>query len=60
MEKEINVLDEKSEYDYDKLLKKLKLVRNGFITTGKYGMPIIKNKILIWIKLIYGTSRKLN
>ena len=35
MEKEIDILDEKSEYDYDKLLKKLKLVRNGFKTTGK-------------------------
>ena len=44
MEKETNVLDEKSEYDYDKLLKKLKLVRNGFKTTGKYGMPIIKKQ----------------
>ncbi|MBR6778590.1 MAG: DUF4417 domain-containing protein [Clostridia bacterium] len=54
MDKEINVLDEKSEYDYDKLLKKLKLVRNGFKTTGKYGMPIIKkqdidlDKIDLW------------
>lgn len=35
---------ETSEYQEDKFLKKLKLVRNEFKTVGKYGMPIIKKQ----------------
>ncbi len=44
----------KSIYDYDKMLKKLKLVRNEFKTVGKYGIPLIKkqnidiDKIDLW------------
>ena len=45
---------ETSEYQEDKLFKKLKLVRNEFKTVGKYGMPVIKkqeidlDKIDLW------------
>ncbi len=43
-----------SEYKEEKLLKKLKLVRNEFTTVGKYDMPLIKkqninlDKIDLW------------
>lgn len=46
--------EKKSIYDYDKMLKKLKLVRNEFKTVGKYGIPLIKkqnidiDKIDLW------------
>ncbi|MGN1222812.1 MAG: DUF4417 domain-containing protein [Christensenellales bacterium] len=49
-----NLTQEKTEYDNEKLLKKLKLVRNEFKTVGKYGMPLIKkqeidlDKIDLW------------
>lgn len=45
---------EKTEYDYDKTLKKQKIARNEFKTAGKYNMPIIKkqkidlDKIDLW------------
>lgn len=39
-----NLIQEKTEYDGEKLVKKLKLVRNEFITVGKYGMPLIKKQ----------------
>lgn len=45
---------ELTQYEEDKLLKKLKLVRKEFKTVGKYGMPIIKkqeielDKIELW------------
>ena len=39
-----NLIQEKTEYDKEKLAKKLKLVRNEFITVGKYGMPLIKKQ----------------
>lgn len=48
------IIDEESDYEGDKLLKKLKIVRNEFKTIGKYGMPLIKkqnidiNKINLW------------
>ena len=35
-----NLTKEKSEYDKEKLEKKLKLVRSEFKTVGKYGMAI--------------------
>ncbi len=37
-----NLTQEKTEYEKEKLTKKLKLVRNKFKTTSKYGMPLIK------------------
>ncbi len=49
-----NLTQEKTEYEQEKLLKKLKLVRNEFKTVGKYGMPLIKrqnidlDKIELW------------
>lgn len=49
-EKDIEI----SEYQKDKLLKKLKLVRNEFKTVGEYGIPIIRkqeidlDKIDLW------------
>ena len=49
-----NSTQEKTEYEQEKLLKKLKLVRNEFKTIGKYGMPLIKkqdidlDKIELW------------
>lgn len=49
-----NLTQEKTEYQQEKLLKKLKLVRNEFKTVGKYGMPLIKkqgidlDKIELW------------
>lgn len=39
-----NLTQEKTEYDKEKLEKKLKLVRNEFATVGKYGMPLIKKQ----------------
>lgn len=45
---------ETSDYNKEKLLKKLKLVRNEFKLVGKYGMPFIRkqnidvNKIDLW------------
>lgn len=48
------IQDEQSAYQEDKLLKKLKLVRNEFKTVGKYGMPVIRkqeidlDKIDLW------------
>lgn len=39
-----NLTQEKTEYEKDKLMKKLKLVRNEFKTVGKYGMPLIKRQ----------------
>ena len=48
------LIEEKTEYDKEKLEKKLKLVRNEFTTAGKYGMPLIKkqkidlDKIELW------------
>ncbi|MEG1752224.1 MAG: DUF4417 domain-containing protein [Clostridia bacterium] len=48
------IIAETSEYDNEKLLKKLKIVRNEFKSVGKYGMPLIKkqnidvNKIDLW------------
>ena len=48
------VIQEKTEYEEEKLLKKLKLVRNEFKIVGKYGMPLIKkqkidlDKIDLW------------
>ena len=38
------LIEEKTEYDKEKLSKKLKLVRNEFTTVGKYGMPLIKKQ----------------
>lgn len=49
-----NLIQEKTEYEREKLTKKLKLVRNEFKTVGKYNMPLIKkqeidlNKIDLW------------
>ena len=49
-----NLIQEKTEYDKEKLTKKLKLVRNEFTTVGKYNMPLIKkqdidlDKIDLW------------
>lgn len=49
-----NLTQEKTEYEQEKLLKKLKLVRNEFKTVGKYGIPLIKkqnidlDKIELW------------
>ena len=49
-----NTIQEKTEYESEKLNKKLKLVRNEFKTVGKYGIPLIKkqeidlNKIDLW------------
>lgn len=39
-----NLTQEKTEYEKDKLMKKLKLVRNEFKTVGKYGMSLIKRQ----------------
>lgn len=36
--------DNDSDYQYEKLQKKLKLVRNDFQTIGRFGMPIIKKQ----------------
>ncbi len=53
MENNLYEID-KSDYDYEKLLKKQKIVRNEFKTVGKYGIPLIKkqnidlNKIDLW------------
>ncbi len=38
------LIQEKTEYDKEKLEKKLKLVRNEFTTVGKYEMPLIKKQ----------------
>ena len=38
------LIEEKTEYDKEKLEKKLKLVRNEFTTAGKYEMPLIKKQ----------------
>jgi len=35
---------EPTEYEQKKLSKKLKIIRNEFQTTGKYGMPVIKKQ----------------
>ena len=35
-----NLIQGKTEYENEKLLKKLKLVRNEFKTVGKYGIPL--------------------
>ena len=49
-----NIIQEKTEYENEKLLKKLKLIRNEFTTVGKYNMPLIKkqeidlDKINLW------------
>lgn len=49
-----NLIQERTEYDNQKLAKKLKLVRSEFVTVGKYGMPLIKkqdidlDKIDLW------------
>lgn len=49
-----NNATEKTEYEQEKLLKKLKLVRNEFTQVGKYNMPLIKkqdidlDKIDLW------------
>ena len=46
--------NELSDYEQEKLYKKLKLVRDEFKTVGKYGMPLIKkqdidlDKINLW------------
>ena len=39
-----NLIQEKTEYDKEKLAKKLKIVRNEFTTVGKYNMPLIKKQ----------------
>lgn len=39
-----NLKQDKTEYEKEKLTKKLKLVRNKFKTVGKYGMPLIKKQ----------------
>ena len=41
-EVDYNLTQEKTEYDKEKLAKKLKIVRNEFTTVGKYEMPLIK------------------
>lgn len=38
------LIEEKTEYDKEKLEKKLKLVRNEFTTAGKYEIPLIKKQ----------------
>ena len=49
-----DITQEKTEYEEEKFLKKLKLVRNEFKVVGKYGMPLIKkqnidlDKIDLW------------
>lgn len=49
-----NLTKEQTEYNKEKLEKKLKLVRSEFKTVGKYGMPLIKkqeidlDKIDLW------------
>jgi len=43
-EVDYNLTKEKSDYDNEKLEKKLKVVRNEFKTVGKYGMPLIKKQ----------------
>ncbi len=57
-----NITQEENTYNNEKLLKKLKMVRNEFQTIGKYDMPIIKkqnidiNKVDLWCY----TKTKLN
>ena len=41
-----DITQEKAEYVEEKFLKKLKLVRNEFKVIGKYGMPLIKSKLI--------------
>jgi len=36
-----------SDYEEEKRIKKLKITRNEFKKCGKYGIPLIKSKILI-------------
>ena len=57
-----NLILEKTEYDNEKLAKKLKLVRNEFKGVGKYGMPLIKrqNIDLDKIELLAFTKTKHN
>lgn len=57
-----NLTQEKTEYEKDKLIKKLKLVRNEFKGVGKYGMPLIKrqNIDLDKIELLAFTKTKHN
>lgn len=57
-----NLTQEKTEYEKDKLMKKLKLVRNEFKGVGKYGMPLIKrqNIDLDKIELLAFTKTKHN
>lgn len=57
-----NLIQEKTEYDNEKLAKKLKLVRNEFKGVGKYGMPLIKrqNIDLDKIELLAFTKTKHN
>lgn len=57
-----NLTQEKTEYEKEKLAKKLKLVRNEFKTVGKYGIPLIKKQDidLDKIELLAFTKTKLN
>ena len=57
-----NLIQEKTEYDNEKLAKKLKLVRNEFKGVGKYGIPLIKrqNIDLDKIELLAFTKTKHN
>ena len=57
-----NLTQEKTEYEKEKLAKKLKLVRNEFKTVGKYGMPLIKKQEidLEKIELLAFTKTKFN
>lgn len=57
-----NLIQERTEYDNQKLAKKLKLVRSEFVTVGKYGMPLIKrqNIDLDKIELLAFTKTKHN
>lgn len=57
-----NLTQDKTEYEKEKLAKKLKLVRNEFKTVGKYGIPLIKKQDidLDKIELLAFTKTKLN
>ena len=37
-------IDNESNYEEEKRIKKLKITRNEFKTVGKYGMPLIKKQ----------------
>lgn len=40
-----SISEEESDYEEEKRKNKQKLVRNEFEKSGKYGIPLLKNKI---------------